>query len=313
MLEGGRTLKDMMEIKDEVKDAIRCGMPVVALESTIIAHGMPYPENVETALALEDIIRKEGVVPATIAIIGGVLKIGLSEKEIEYLATAKDVMKVSRRDFPYVMAMGANGATTVSGTMIAADLAGIRVFVTGGVGGVHRNAEKSFDISADLTELSRTGVAVVSAGVKSILDIGLTLEYLETEGVPVVTFGTDDFPAFYSRKSGFKGSCSVSGFEEAAGIMKAKWDLGLSGGMIIACPVPEKFEIPLEDMEATIDKALKSAETAGVRGKELTPYLLSKIKDLTGGKSLDANRHLVYENARIGAGIASAYAKLERR
>jgi len=313
MLEGGRTLKDMMEIKDEVKDAIRCGMPVVALESTIIAHGMPYPENVETALALEDIIRKEGVVPATIAIIGGVLKIGLSEKEIEYLATAKDVMKVSRRDFPYVMAMGANGATTVSGTMIAADFAGIRVFVTGGVGGVHRNAEKSFDISADLTELSRTGVAVVSAGVKSILDIGLTLEYLETEGVPVVTFGTDDFPAFYSRKSGFKGSCSVSGFEEAAGIMKAKWDLGLSGGMIIACPVPEKFEIPLEDMEATIDKALKSAETAGVRGKELTPYLLSKIKDLTGGKSLETNRQLVFENARIGAKIASAYAQMERR
>ncbi|HKL11303.1 MAG TPA: pseudouridine-5'-phosphate glycosidase [Clostridia bacterium] len=313
MLECGRNLNDIMEIKNEVKDALETGMPVVALESTIIAHGMPYPENVETALAVEDIIRKAGVVPATIAIVGGVLKIGLSEQEIEYLATAKNVMKVSRRDFPYVMAMGGDGATTVSGTMIAAELAGIRVFVTGGVGGVHRNAEKSFDISADLTELSRTGVAVVSAGVKSILDIGLTLEYLETEGVPVVTFGTADFPAFYSRKSGFKGSCSVSEFKEAAGIMKAKWDLGLSGGMIIACPVPGKFEIPLEDMEGTIDKALKEAEVAGIRGKDLTPYLLSKIKDLTGGKSLETNRHLVFENARIGAGIASAYAEIERK
>ncbi len=313
MLEGRRNLNEMMQIKDEVKDALESGRPVVALESTIIAHGMPYPENVETALAVEDIIRKAGVVPATVAILGGVLKVGLSREEIEYLSKAKNVTKVSRRDFPFVIARGSDGATTVSGTMIAADLAGIRVFVTGGVGGVHRNAEKSFDISADLTELSRTGVAVVSAGVKSILDIGLTLEYLETEGVPVVTFGTEDFPAFYSRESGFKGSCKVSEFDQAAAMMKAKWDLGLSGGMIIACPVPEQYEIPVEDMEGTIEKALKSAEMEGISGKELTPYLLSKIKDLTGGKSLETNRQLVFENARIGAKIASAYAQMERR
>ena len=206
--------------------------------------------------------------------------------------------------------MKRDGATTVSGTMIAAALAGIRVFVTGGIGGVHRKAEKSFDISADLTELARTNVAVVSAGVKSILDIGLTLEYLETQGVPVVSFGTDEFPAFYSRKSGFRGSCMVSEFEEAAAMMKAKWDLGLSGGMIIACPVPEIYEIPSEIMEETIEEALKSAEKAGIKGKELTPYLLSKIKDLTAGESLETNRRLVFENARIGAGIALAYTKL---
>jgi pseudouridine-5'-phosphate glycosidase len=310
MSEDRNLIKERMHIKQEVMEALRDGKPVVALESTIIAHGMPYPENVETALSVEDIIRQAGAVPATVAIINGLLKVGLTEDEIEYLAKAKNVMKVSRRDFPYTLAMKRDGATTVSGTMIAAALAGIRVFVTGGIGGVHRKAEKSFDISADLTELSRTDVAVVSAGVKSILDIGLTLEYLETQGVPVATFGTDEFPAFYSRKSGFRGSCSIFEFEEAAAMMKAKWDLDLSGGMIIACPVPEIYEIPAGIMESTIEEALESAEKAGIKGKELTPYLLSKIKDLTGGESLETNRRLVFENARIGAGIAVAYAAL---
>jgi len=313
MFEDRRNLKERMHIKQEVMEALRDGKAVVALESTIIAHGMPYPVNVETALTVEDIIRSKGAVPATIAIMNGVVKIGLEKDEIEYLAKAKDVMKVSRRDFPYALAMKRDGATTVSGTMIAANLAGIRVFVTGGVGGVHRKAEKTFDVSADLTELSHTDVAVVSAGVKSILDIGLTLEYLETQGVPVLTFGTDEFPAFYSRKSGFKGSCKVSEFEEAAEMMKAKWDMGIRGGMIIACPVPEIYEIPADAMEKTIEIALGLAEKAGIKGKELTPYLLSSIKDLTDGKSLETNRRLVFENARIGAEIALAYSKLGRR
>lgn len=302
-----------MDIKGEVREALQEKGAVVALESTIIAHGMPYPENVETACAVENIIRKAGAVPATVAIIGGRLKIGLTEDEIRNLARAKDVLKVSRRDFPYAMAAEKDGATTVSGTMIAAALAGIRVFVTGGVGGVHRGAAENFDISADLTELSRTDVAVVSAGVKSILDIGLTLEYLETQGVPVATFGTDEFPAFYSRKSGFRGSCRVDDFDEAAKMMKAKWDMGISGGMIIACPVPEIHEIPFEIMETTVQGALKAARDKGVKGKELTPFLLSEIKEMTKGRSLETNRRLVFENAGIGAGIALSYAELMRR
>lgn len=305
--------ENRVDMNEEVREALKEKRAVVALESTIIAHGMPYPENVETALQVEDIIRGAGAVPATVAILKGRLKVGLTRQELLYLAKAKQVMKVSRRDFPYALAMGRDGATTVSGTMIAAALAGIRVFVTGGIGGVHRGASQTFDISADLTELARTDVAVVSAGVKSILDIGLTLEYLETQGVPVCTFGTDAFPAFYSRESGHEGSCRVDTFEEAASLMKSKWEAPLSGGLVIACPVPEAFEIPFEKMEAEIGKALEAAEKEKISGKALTPFLLSKIKDLTGGASLETNRRLVFENARVGAGVALAYAKLERK
>ena len=295
---------DFLEIKPEVKKALEEGKPVVALESTIIAHGMPYPRNVETAIAVEDVIRAEGVMPATIAIIGGKIKIGLTKEEIEYLGTATDVLKVSRRDFPLVISQKMNGATTVAGTMICAKMAGIKLFVTGGIGGVHRGAGESFDISADLEELKVTDVAVVCAGVKSILDIGATLEYLETSGVPVVTYGTEDFPAFYSSKSGFKSECRLDDPAEIAGLIKAKHDLGLAGGMLIACPIPAEDEIPYEKMDVVINKALEECEAQKITGKRITPFLLSKVKDLTEGASLDANVKLVLNNAKIGAQIA---------
>ena len=295
---------DFLEIKPEVKKALEEGKPVVALESTIIAHGMPYPRNVETAIAVEDVIRAEGVMPATIAIIGGKIKIGLTKEEIEYLGTATDVLKVSRRDFPLVISQKMNGATTVAGTMICAKMAGIKLFVTGGIGGVHRGAGESFDISADLEELKVTDVAVVCAGVKSILDIGATLEYLETSGVPVVTYGTEDFPAFYSSKSGFKSECRLDDPAEIAGLINAKHDLGLAGGMLIACPIPAEDEIPYEKMDVVINKALEECEAQKITGKRITPFLLSKVKDLTEGASLDANVKLVLNNAKIGAQIA---------
>ncbi len=301
--------KDYMDIKPEVAEAIREGKPVVALESTIISHGMPYPKNVETARAVENVIRENGAVPATIAIIQGRIKVGITDEELEYIATAKNVAKVSRRDYPIVLAQHMDGATTVAGTMIAAEAAGIRMFVTGGIGGVHRGSAETHDISADLEELKQTDVVVVCAGVKSILDIGGTLEYLETAGVPVVTYGTDDFPAFYSSKSGFKAEYRFDDPSQAAAAICAKYDLGLHGGMLIACPVPEKYEMPFEQMEGIIGKALNECNEKGISGKRITPFILDRVKQLTGGESLEANIHLVLNNADIGSRIAVATAK----
>jgi pseudouridine-5'-phosphate glycosidase len=298
-----------LEIKPEVKEALEQGKAVVALESTIIAHGMPYPKNVETALAVEDVIRKNGAVPATIAIIDGVIKVGLTPEEIEYLGTAKGVMKVSRRDFPVVMAKKMDGATTVAGTMMAAAMAGIKVFVTGGIGGVHRGAGETHDISADLEELKQTNVTVVCAGVKSILDIAGTLEYLETKGVPVVTCGGDYFPAFYSRSSGIPAELREDDPQVIADMIKAKDEMGLEGGMLVACPVPEEDEIPFEKMDGVIKEALRECEEQGVKGKRITPFLLSKVKDLTEGASLEANIKLVLHNADIGSRIACGLVK----
>ncbi len=295
-----------LSIKKEVKDALKAGKAVVALESTIIAHGMPYPENVETALELEDIIRNEGAIPATIAIINGEIKIGLTEAEIKMLGQAKNVRKVSRRDYPVVLAEKGHGATTVAGTMIAASLAGIKIFVTGGIGGVHRGAAETFDISADLQELNQTDVVVVSAGVKSILDIGLTLERLETLGVPVLGYQTDEFPAFYTRQSGFAVDKRVDRPATAAAIIKAKYQLGLSGGILIANPVPHAAEIDPELIDAAIQSALSLATKKNVSGKKLTPFLLDKIKEITKGKSLTTNIGLVRHNAKVGAQIAVA-------
>ena len=297
--------RNFMDIKPEVEKALEEGTPVVALESTIISHGMPYPKNVETALAVEEVIRKNGAVPATIAIIGGRIKIGITEEEIEYMAKAENVLKVSRRDFPLVISQKLDGATTVAGTMIAANMAGIKVFVTGGIGGVHRGAGESFDISADLEELKMTDVAVVCAGVKSILDIGATLEYLETSGVPVITYGADSFPAFYSRESGFPAECRIDDTEKIASLIRTKDQLGLRGGILIACPIPAEDEIPFDKMDVVIKQALKECEEKGVKGKRITPFLLSKVKDLTEGSSLETNIKLVLNNACIGAQIAA--------
>ncbi|MBN2796875.1 MAG: pseudouridine-5'-phosphate glycosidase [Clostridia bacterium] len=300
----------MLEILQEVKEALEQNKPVVALESTIISHGMPYPQNVETARKVEAIIREHGAVPATIAIIGGKLKVGLTADELEYFGQTKGILKASRRDMPFIVANGLDGATTVATTMIIAEMAGIKVFVTGGIGGVHRGAETSFDISADLQELAKTNVAVVSAGVKSILDIGLTLEYLETQGVPVFAYQTKDFPAFYTRKSGFEVLYSLDTPEMAAQTMKAKWAMNLAGGMVIANPVPEAYEMDTEQINTAIENALKACEQEGIKGKDITPFLLARIKEVTGGSSLDTNIQLVFNNARVGAQIAVAYSKL---
>ena len=297
--------RNFMDIKPEVEKALDEGTPVVALESTIISHGMPYPKNVETAIAVEEVIRKNGGVPATIAIIGGRIKIGLTADEIEYMAKADNVLKVSRRDFPLVISEKLDGATTVAGTMIAANMAGIKVFVTGGIGGVHRGAGESFDISADLEELKMTDVAVVCAGVKSILDIGATLEYLETSGVPVITYGADSFPAFYSRESGFPAECRIDEPEKIASLIRTKDQLGLRGGILIACPIPVEDEIAFDKMDVVIKKALRECEEKGIKGKRITPFLLSKVKDLTEGSSLEANIKLVLNNADIGAKISA--------
>ncbi len=299
-------MKKYIDINPEVKLTLDKEDAVIALESTIIAHGMPYPKNIETALAVEDTIRGKGAVPATIGIIGGRIKVGMTRQEIEYLAKAENVVKVSRRDFPLVAARGLDGATTVAGTMMAASEVGIRIFVTGGIGGVHRGAAESFDISADLEELKQTDVVVVCAGVKSILDIGATLEFLETGGVPVVTFGSDEFPAFYSRRSGFPAECRMDDPAEIARLIQIKSDMGQKGGMLVACPIPEEYGIDYESMKATIAKALKECEERGITGKRITPFLLDRIKELTEGKSLEANIHLVINNAAIGGEIAAA-------
>lgn len=295
-------------LSDEVTTALREGTPVVALESTIISHGMPYPQNVEMATEVEQIIRDGGAVPATIALLDGRPRIGLDGDSLELLAHSSDVAKVSVRDLPYIVAKGLHGATTVAATMRLAALAGISVFVTGGLGGVHRGAQQTFDVSADLTELSLTDVAVVSAGVKSILDIGLTLETLETLGVPVVAYGTDEFPAFFSRESGHQAPMRLDTPAEVAALMAAKWRLGLAGGVSLVNPIPEADEVPAAEMAAVIEQALSDMEAADIHGKDATPFLLGRIVEITDGASLTANIALVRSNARLGAQIATAYA-----
>lgn len=297
-----------LQLSPEVADALAAGRPVVALESTIISHGMPYPQNVEMATEVEGIVRDHGATPATIAILDGRICVGLSPEQLEVLASDDDVAKVSVRDLPYVVARRAHGATTVAATMRVAAMAGIRVFVTGGLGGVHRGGQQTFDVSADLTELGQTSVAVVSAGVKSILDIGLTLETLETLGVPVLVNGADEFPSFYSRSSGFDAPMRVDGAGEVADVMRAKWDLGLAGGIVIANPIPAEDEIPADEIGVIIDRALTDMDELGIHGKDATPYLLGRIVEITAGASLTANIALVRHNARLGAAIAAAYA-----
>lgn len=304
-------LEKYLDINPEVKRALEEGKAVVALESTIISHGMPYPKNVETALNVESIVRDNGAIPATIAIIKGKLKVGLTSEEIEYIGKGStEVVKTSRRDIPFVLAKGLDGATTVASTMIIASLAGIKIFATGGIGGVHRGAQETFDISADLQELAHTDVAVICAGAKSILDIGLTLEYLETQGVPVVGFGTDELPAFYTSKSGFGVDYRVDTPKELAEALKTKWDLGLKGGAVIANPIPEEYEMNPDVINKAIADALKEADEKGIKGKASTPFLLAKVKELTEGASLDSNIKLVYNNAKIGARIAVELSKL---
>jgi pseudouridine-5'-phosphate glycosidase len=301
-----------LQVTDEVAAALAAGAPVVALESTIISHGMPYPQNVAMATEVEGIVRAHGAVPATIAVLGGVPRIGLNGADLELLASDPNVAKVSVRDLPTVIARGAHGATTVAATMRLAALAGIRVFVTGGLGGVHRGAAESFDISADLTELSTTPVAVVSAGVKSILDIGLTLERLESLGVPVLVDGSDEFPAFYSRSSGYAAPLRADGPDEIARTMDAAWSLGLTCGLVVAHPIPAEDEIPAADIDAVIAQALADLDERGIGGRDATPYLLGRIVELTDGASLATNIALVRENARVGAAIAVSYAGLVR-
>lgn len=303
-------LKNYLDINPEVAKALEEGKAVVALESTIISHGMPYPKNVETALKVEEIIRENGAIPATIAILNGRLKVGLTRDEIEALGSGKNVIKTSRRDIPFIIANKADGATTVASTMIIAALAGVKVFATGGIGGVHRGAQQTFDISADLQELAHTNVAVVCAGAKSILDIGLTLEYLETQGVPVVGFGTDELPAFYTRKSGFGVDYRIDSADKLAVALKAKWDLGLNGGLVVANPIPEQYEMDYDAITNAIENALKELDEKGIKGKESTPFLLGKVKEITGGASLESNIQLVYNNAKVGAQLAVELAKL---
>ena len=299
-----------LDITPEIREAIAAGRPVVALESTILSHGMPYPQNVEFAHRIEQIIREQGAVPATIAILNGRLKAGLTEDELICMCKGEGVSKVSRRDLPIVVAKGQTGATTVATTMIIAQMAGISVFATGGIGGVHRGGETTMDISADLQELAHTSVAVVCAGAKMILDIGRTLEYLETMGVPVLGLETDDFPAFYCRKSGFGVDVNAKTPEEAAAILHAKWTLGLAGGVLIGNPVPEDYAMDYERMSAIIDKVLRDAEAAGVKGKAITPFMLAHIVEETGGESLETNMQLAYHNARAAAQVAVALSKL---
>lgn len=298
----------LLEISPQVKLALQQGKPVVALESTIISHGMPYPKNVETALAVEAMVRANGAVPATIAIMEGKCFVGLTEKQLEFFGNAKDVWKVSLRDIPYVLSKKLNGATTVAATMRIAAMAGIKIFVTGGIGGVHRGAASSMDISADLTEMAQTSVAVVSAGIKSILDIALTLEYLETKGIPVVTFAQDDLPGFYSSNSGHASPLRLDTPEEIAAMLHTKWALGLAGSVLIANPLPIALEIPKDEMEAHILKALDAAEQEHVKGKEITPFLLKYLANNTDGESLQSNIALILHNASLGARIAVAFA-----
>ena len=295
-----------LDISPEVQQALAEGKPVVALESTIISHGMPYPKNVETALLVEKTIRDNGAVPATIAIIGGRLKAGLSPEEIEYLGkSGRKVAKVSRRDLAAIVARGADGATTVTTTMIIAHMAGIRVFATGGIGGVHRGAETTMDISADLEELANTPVMVVCAGAKSILDLGLTLEYLETKGVPVIGYGTDELPAFYTRRSGFGVDYRVDTPAQLAAMFKAQQELGMKGGMLVTNPIPEQYAMDKEVIDAAIDQAVRESRENGIHGKETTPFLLARVVELTGGDSLESNIQLVLNNAVVASRTAS--------
>jgi len=304
-------MNSFLEISPEVKHAIKSNKPIVALESTIISHGMPYPKNMETALQVEQIVRDNNAIPATIAIINGKLKAGLSKDEIKLLAKqGQSVIKTSRRDIPYLVSKKLTGATTVASTMIIAQMAGIKIFATGGIGGVHRGAAESFDISADLQELAHTNVAVVCAGAKAILDLNLTLEYLETQGVPVIGYKTKELPAFYTRKSGLKVDFKLDSSQEIANFLKSKWDLNLNGGVVVANPVPSAFQMDYSHIMNIIDNALLEADKLDVKGKESTPFLLEKIAKLTGGKSLETNIKLVLNNAELASKIAYDYTRL---
>jgi pseudouridine-5'-phosphate glycosidase len=303
----------LLDIAPDVRQALAAGQPVVALESTIIAHGMPWPRNAETALAVEQTVRDHGAIPATIAILDGTCRIGLTQQDIQRIAQEKDVWKVSLRDIPYVIARRIPGATTVAATLRLAAMAGIRIFVTGGIGGVHRGAQMTMDISADLTEMSRSSATVVSAGVKSILDIGLTLEALETLGIPVVSLGQDPFPSFYSTDSGHPSPLRLDTLEEVAQLMHAKWNLGIEGAILLANPVPPDREIPSRQIETLIAQALHEADSQGVKGKNLTPFLLEHIARRSQGESLEANIALVLHNAAIGAQLACRYSAIMNR
>ncbi|RED55612.1 pseudouridine-5'-phosphate glycosidase [Cohnella phaseoli] len=299
-------ISQYLTFTDEVREALDSGKPIVALETTIISHGMPYPQNIEMARTVERIIREQGAVPATIGIMDGRVKIGLNEQELEAFATSNPVEKVSRRDFAYLLSSGKIGATTVAATMIGAALAGIEVFATGGIGGVHREGETTMDVSADLTELAQTNVAVVCAGAKSILDIGRTLEYLETHGVPVIGYNTDEFPSFYARESGYGVDFRLDEPAQVADVLNKKWQLGLQGGAIIANPVPAESALQHAEIEGVIQQALNEAKEQNITGKKVTPFLLARIKELTAGRSLETNIALVYHNAKVAAQIAVA-------
>ena len=303
-------LKDYLSVTPEIQEAIDAGKPVVALESTILSHGMPYPQNVEFAHKVEEIVRAEGAVPATTAIMGGKLKVGLNAEELLVMCKAEGVGKVSRRDVAVYLATGMTGATTVATTMLIAAMAGIRFFATGGIGGVHRGAEKTMDISADLEELGRTPVMVVCAGAKSILDLGLTLEYLETKGVPVLGYQTSELPAFYTRKSGFGVDYRLDTPAQLAAAFKAQNDMELGGGMLVTNPIPEEYAMPKDVIDAAIDKAIAECNAQGIKGKETTPFLLARVAELTGGDSLASNIQLVYNNAKLTALTAVEYCKL---
>jgi pseudouridylate synthase len=296
-----------VEIHPTIQKAIFENKPVVALESTIISHGMPYPDNVAMALSVEEVILNEGAIPATIAIINGVIKVGLTHEEIEYLAKAKDVLKVSKRDFAYAISQKRTGATTVSATMLIAEMAGLQVFATGGIGGVHRGATETFDISRDLEELAHVNVCVVCAGAKSILDIGLTLEYLETKGVEIIGYQTKSLPAFYTRESGFEVDYQLDSPEEIAKLIFTKWDMGLKGGVVVANPIPKEYSLDEKLITKAIEKALVEADLNKVKGKDITPFLLSKVKEITGGESLASNIELMKNNAKLAAQIALSF------
>ena len=300
-------LDNYIDISPEILHAIKKKLPIVALESTIISHGMPYPKNIETAIMVEETVRANDAIPATIAIIKGRIKVGLTRDEIDFLATNDEVQKVSRRDLAVAVAQKTSGSTTVASTMIIASLAKIAVFATGGIGGVHRGAENTLDVSADLEELSKTNVCVVCAGAKAILDIGLTLEYLETKGVPVIGYKTSDLPAFYSTKSGFKVDYRIDSAADIAQILKTKWDLSIDGGVLVTIPIPQEFELTLDIMNKAINEAITQADSENIIGKDITPYLLSKVNELTHGESLEANMKLIKNNAALAAKIASNY------
>ena len=304
-------MNQYLDINPEVAAALKAGKPVVALESTIISHGMPYPRNVETALMVERIVRENGAVPATIAVIGGRLKAGLTPEEIEYFGKkGQAITKASRRDLAVLCARGEDGATTVTTTMIIAHMAGIKIFATGGIGGVHRGAETTMDISADLEELGQTPVMVICAGAKSILDLGLTLEYLETKGVPVIGYGTEELPAFYTRSSGFRVDYRIDTPQELAAVFKTQNALGFHGGILVTNPIPEEYSMPLDIINAAIDQAIAECSAKGIHGKQTTPFLLARVAELTGGDSLSSNIQLVCNNAKLAAQTAAAYCTL---